>query len=105
MSGRGEAWHGACYSDGMIMKYECSGRGESGVQDMWGCRREAVAGFVSASGTQQRKVFLFCGVEHRHPCMKPLDVLVSELLGSPRVVGEPFHPSIDTSGCPAGKLP
>ncbi len=50
-------------------------------------------------------MFLFCGVEHAHPGMVSLDDLVFELLGAPRLIGEPFHPSIDTTRCPPEKLP
>lgn len=86
-----------------MRNYECSGRGENGVHDLWGCRRPAVAGFLAARGTEQRKVWLYCGVEHKHPCMKPLDQLVHELLGEPREVGEPFPTSVDVSTCPPEK--
>lgn len=69
-----------------MKKFECSGRHESGVQDKNGCRNPAVSGFVGAAGTEARKVWLFCGTEHNHPCAKPLDKLVQELLGNPPIV-------------------
>lgn len=70
--------------------FECSGRHLNGELDPWGCRKPAVGGFVAASGTEARQVWLFCGEEHTHPGIKPLEKLVWELLGRPRHVGEPL---------------
>ena len=89
----------------MNRHYECSGRDVNGNQDPWGCRRAAVSGFMAASGTEQRKAWLFCGVEHTHPSVKPLDDLIKQLLGEPREVGEPFPTSVDASTCPRKKRP
>lgn len=69
--------------------FECSGRTVHGDINPWGCRKPAIGGFV---GENPWDIWLFCGEEHTHPAVKPMERLVWEVLGMPRYVGEPLLP-------------
>ena len=68
-----------------MFNYECSGRSLNGTKNIWGCRKKAIGGFVC-----EGIVWLFCGQEHDHPSVKPMNELIFELLQGPRKIGDPL---------------